>query len=216
MKLGELKSTRRYPRGKTLFFEGQRAGGVYVLCSGRIKLSTHSEEGKAIIARVVEPGEVLALSAIVNGTPHEGTASAIDDCLIGFINKRDFENLLNSSPLIALKAMKELGRVYRKAYTRICTLGLSTSVSGRLTRLFLEWCDLSPNGGESATIRQPYTHEEIAEMIGTSRETVTRLLRTFRERGLIDLEDGMLHIPNKNHLRSLVSTGKGHADRAAG
>lgn len=216
LKFSSLKSRQRYPRGKTIFFEGEPAGGVYILCAGRVKLSTNSEEGKSIIVRIVEPGEVLALSATVNSSPLEGSARAIDECLISFVDKRDFTHLLNSSRPVALKAIGELGRVYRKAYTRICTLGLSSSVSERLARLFLEWCDRSCAESVSASIPLTYTHEEIAEMIGTSRETVTRLLGTFREQCLIDLHGHMLYIPDTRRLRGLVGSGKGRNGKASG
>lgn len=210
--LSSIKSMHAYPRGETIFFEGQPATGVYILCSGRVKLSTNSEEGRSIIVRVVEPGEVLALSATVTGAPLEGSASAIDDCTVSFVSKRDFTSLLNGNRPIAVKALKELGRVYRNAYTRICTLGLSSSVGEKLARLFLEWCD--KNRAEGGAIRIPltYTHEEMAEMIGSSRETVTRLLRTFRDRGLISFEGNTLLIPDKRRLRGLI----GGAGRTSG
>ena len=207
--LGDFQSTRvvhSYPRGATIFLEGQPAQGVYLLCSGRVKLSTYSEQGKAIILRFAERGELLGLSAVIAATAHEKTARAVENCLISFIRKRDFIDLVQHNHDVTLNALKQLSRNYQKAHMQICSLGLSTSVGDKLVRLLLQWCgNGNGNGaGEPVRIKQKYTHGEIAEMIGTSRETVTRLLNDFRDRGLITFSRTEVCIPNRDHLRAAI------------
>jgi len=107
-KLSDLMICRRYTRGTAVFIEGQPPKGVYVLCSGRAKLSSYSEEGKAIILRVSESGEVLGLSAIVSGTPFEKTAHVIDDCLVGFIKRKDFIRFIETHHEAALNALHQM------------------------------------------------------------------------------------------------------------
>ena len=102
--LADLMICRRYTRGSAIFIEGQPSKGVYVLCSGRAKLSAYSEEGKAIILRVSEPGEVLGLSAVVSGTSFEKTGHVIDDCYIGFIKRKDFLRFIEKHHEAALNA----------------------------------------------------------------------------------------------------------------
>lgn len=202
----KVKIAHSYPRGTTLFAEGQPANGVYTLCSGRVKLSTYSEDGKAIIVRVVEAGGVLGLSACIAGLNHEATAQVLENCQLHFIRREEFFDLIEQSPAAAIKAMEELSRNYYHAHSQICSLGLSASAGDKLAKLFLEWYDHTASGPDASGRHIPinYTHEEMAEMIGASRETVTRLLKSFSTRGLISLRRNDLYIPDRQKLASAV------------
>jgi CRP/FNR family transcriptional regulator len=207
--LAELHSiavTHHYSKGTTLFIEGQAADGVFVLCTGRVKLSTYSEDGKAIILRIGEAGEVLGLSSSMCDGTYEATAQVLESCKVHYIRRRDFVAFVRGNGDAALNAIRELSRNYHQAYTQICSLGLSSSVGDKLARLFLEWHDRYANGAADAHILMDYTHEEIAEMIGTSRETVTRLLKDFRNRKLITLDHSNLYIPDRRKLAAAVGT----------
>ena len=199
-----LKITHSYRRGTTLFTEGQPANGVYMLCAGRVKLLTYSEEGRSLIVRIAEPGEVLGLSACVAGVPHEGSAQVVNDCQVNFVRRSEFLGLLKNNSGAAINAIRELSHLYHKAHAQICSLGLSVSASDKLAKLLLDWSSKSGNADGAARIRMSYTHEEVAEMIGTSRETVTRMLKIFKERGLIVFEGTELVIPDKRRLRESI------------
>jgi CRP/FNR family transcriptional regulator, cyclic AMP receptor protein len=211
--LSRLMICRMYTRGSAVFIEGQPSKGVYVLCTGRAKLSAYSEEGKAIILRVSEPGEVLGISAVVSGTPFEKTAHVIDDCSIGFIKRKDFIRFIETNHEGALNALRQVSGNYQKAHLQICSLGLSATVGDKLARLLLQWYDRATLSGP-ARISRLYTHGEMAEMIGTSRETVTRLLKDFRERGLISETKGEMCIPDRGLLKASIGSkhrnGNGH------
>ena len=196
--------TRSYPKGSTLFVEGQPASEVYVLCSGRIKLCTYSPEGRSLIVRIAEPGEVLGLSACIARVAHETTAQAITDCQVNCVRRDEFVDLLAKDANAALNAVRELSYLYHKAHTLICSLGLSGSASDKLAKLFLDWCDKTNLGGRNVRIPMSYTHEEIAEMIGTTRETVTRLMSAFRDRGLIHQDRGSLVIQDPQRLKAVI------------
>ncbi len=203
--LAVRKITHVYPKGSTLFVEGQPAHGVYILCYGRVKLSTYSEEGRSLIVRIAEPGEVLGLSACIAGVSYEATSKVIADCQVNFVTRADFVDLLKNDCNAALNAIRELSRLYHKAHTLICSLGLSGSASEKLANLFLGWCESIDDRRSDVRIPMNFTHEEIAEMIGTSRETVTRLLRTFKERDLVRLEGRHLIVPDPRRLKSAAS-----------
>src|SRR5215207_1414130 len=211
--LQSLKTSYTYARGSTIFMEGQPAKGVHLLCSGSVKLSTYSEEGKAIILRIAEPGEVLGLSAVISAVHYEKTAQAKGDCLVAFVKKKDFLRFVQTHHEAALNALKQLSSNYHKAHTQICSLGLSFSVGDKLARLLLQWYDRSTSSGP-ARISRSLTHGDIAEMIGTSRETVTRLLKDFRDRGLITLSRAELCIPDREKIKSSIGSkhrnGNGH------
>jgi CRP/FNR family transcriptional regulator len=198
--------THAYPKGNTLFIEGQPVAGVYLLCAGRVKLSTYSEEGRSLIVRIAEPGEVLGLSACIAGIAYEATAQAVSDCHVNFVGKNEFVDLLARDSNAALNAIRELSHIYHKAHSLICSLGLSGSASDKLAKLFLDWCSKFGESRSGVRITINYTHEELAEMIGTSRETVTRMMKMFRDRGLIKSDRSHLVIPDPKKLRASIGS----------
>jgi CRP/FNR family transcriptional regulator len=207
-----LKITNSYPKGATLFAEGEQADGVYMLCMGRVKLSAYSREGKALILRIAEAGEVLGLSAAIGGTMHEATAEVLETCQVNYVRKQDFLRFLREHGDAGYNALRQLSQNYHAAYTQICSLGLSSSVGDKLAKLLLGWCDhnghVNGQTGQDGRIhlKITFSHEEIAEMIGTSRETVTRLLKDFRERDLIALKGSDLYINSRKRLEAAIGT----------
>lgn len=199
-----LKMTHAYPKGSTLYMQGQKANGVYMLCQGRVKLSTCSKDGKVIILHIAEPGEILGLSTAISNTVHLVTAEVLEPCQVNFVKTEDFLGFIRKNPEACLSAVRQLGNNYQNAYFQICSLGLSNSVADRLASLFLTWCKENTQDCRSVQLKMPYTHEEIAQMIGTSRETVTRLLKDFRERKLISLKGSNLVIHDKRMLEQVV------------
>jgi CRP/FNR family transcriptional regulator, cyclic AMP receptor protein len=205
--LKSIKVSHAYPRGSTLFMEGQPANGVFLLCEGHVKLSTYSEDGKAIILRIAEPGEVLGVSSVISGKAHEATGEVTDYCRVSFVKRSDFLSFVQTSHEAALNALRQLSSNYYKAHMQICSLGLSSSAGDKLAKLLLQWCDLNIEDGTGRTvIPLVHTHGEIAEMIGTSRETVTRLLKDFKTRNLLTLTRNELCIPDKRALKASIGT----------
>lgn len=197
-----LKITNAYPKGTTLYMEGQPSNGVYILCQGKVKLSTSSKDGKVIILHIAEPGEVLGLSASVSRSSHIATAEVLEPCQVNFVRNEDFLEFLKANTEACFSALKQLSSDYNTAYLQICSLGLSNSVADKLATLFLGWCKAASDDDGSVRLKMSYTHEEIAEMIGTSRETVTRLLKVFREKDLISFEGSDLIIHDKKKFSS--------------
>jgi len=199
-----LKITNAYPKGSTLFMEGQPSNGVYMLCQGKVKLSTCSRDGKVIILHIAEAGEVLGLSPMISDSVHVATAEVIEDCQVNFIRNEDFREFLKKNSEACMSAVKQLSSNYQTAYLQICSLGLSTSVSDKLAKLFLGWCKTVSDESNTIHLKVSYTHEEIAEMIGTSRETVTRLLKEFKERKLVTRKGSDLIIHDRDGLESSI------------
>lgn len=199
-----LKITNVYPKGTTLFIEGQPSTGIFMLCQGRVKLSTCSKDGKVIILRIAEAGEALGLSAAVSNLTYEATAEVLEPCQVNFVRKDDFLGFLQHNAPACGNAIRQLSENYHSAYAQICSFGLSSSVADRLAKLFLGWCKTSHNG--SVHLKITYTHEEIAEMIGTSRETVSRLLKDFKDKELITLKGSDLVILDKEKLEAIIGS----------
>jgi len=201
-----IKVTKAYPKGTTLFFEGQAATGVYMLCQGKVKLSTCSQVGKIIILEIAEPGDILGLSAAVNGTDHETTAEVLELCQVNYIKTPDLLEFLQSNAEACLNAARQLSRNYQTAYRQICALGLSDSVADKLAKLFLGWSGNGSGGDNDVHLKNFFTHEEMAEMIGASRETVTRALKYFREQELVTLRGSDLIIHDRERLKAVIGT----------
>ena len=204
--LEKIRSVATYPKGALLFLEGQAARGIFVLCSGRAKLSTSSSDGKTLILRIAEPGEVLGLSATVSGRPYELTAELLEPSQANFVARKDFLEFLRANGEAALHVAQELCNNYHSAYAEIRSLGLSASASDKLVKLLLQWTEKSEQGGGEIRIKNTLTHEEIAQLIGASRETVTRSLGDLKKKGLIQVKGSTLMVRNRAALEKLVSS----------
>lgn len=204
--LDTVKFTGLYPKGSLLFVEGEEPRGVFILCSGRAKLTTSSTEGKTLIVKIAEAGEVLGASATILGKPYEVSAETIEPSQLNFIKRDDFLKYLNTHPEACLHTAQQLSEKYHSAQREIRSLGLSQTTSEKLARLLLDWCD---RGGEQTTkgirLKVLLTHEEIAQMIGTTRETVTRLLSDFKKKKILDVKGSSMFVLSKPHLENLVS-----------
>src|SRR5690349_23696870 len=200
----KVKYASAYPQGAVLFVEGQAPRGVYVICSGRVKLSTTSRDGKTLILRIAQAGEVLGLHATVSGKPYELTAETLQPSQLNFVRRDDFLHFLNEHGDACLRAAQHLSQNCQSAYEMIRSLGLSHSVTEKLARLLLEWSSDGEQTKDGIRIKVALTHEEMAQLIGTSRETVTRILGEFRDKQLAQLQGSTLLIKNKAGLEKLV------------
>ncbi|HVR40473.1 MAG TPA: Crp/Fnr family transcriptional regulator, partial [Thermoanaerobaculia bacterium] len=146
--LDAVKFTGLYPKGSLLFVEGEDPRGIFILCSGRAKLTTSSTEGKTLIVKIAEPGEVLGASATILGKPYEVSAETIEPSQLNFVKREDFLKFLNSHAEACLHTAQQLSEKYHSAQREIRSLGLSQTTSEKLARLLLDWCE---RGGEQTT-----------------------------------------------------------------
>lgn len=200
-----IKYATAYPKGAVLFVEGQTPRGIFVLCKGRVKLSICSTDGKTLILKIAEPGEVLGLSATVSGKPYELTSETVDPCQVNFVKREDFLRFLKEHSEACLRVAEQLSEKYNSACREIRALGLSHSAGEKLAKLLLEW---SIRNGEATRseprVKLALTHEEIAQMIGTSRETVTRLFADLKKRQIVQSKGSTLLIRNKAALKAMA------------
>jgi CRP/FNR family transcriptional regulator len=195
-----------YPGGALLFVEGQRPRGAFIVCSGRIKLSTTSREGKVLILKVAGPGEVLGLSAVVSGSAYETTAETVGPCQINFAERESLLRMVEGNAELSLRSIRALSAEFQSVYRDIHELVLARSSAGKLARLLLSWTrpDAEKTDRE-ANVPASLTHEEMAQMIGASRETVTRLLGELKKKSLIRVEGSTLVIHNRPALELMAA-----------
>jgi CRP/FNR family cyclic AMP-dependent transcriptional regulator len=204
-RLSAITAPSTYPKGATLFVEGQMPRGVFILCSGKVKLSTSSADGKTLILRIAEMGEVLGLAATVSGKPYQATADVLEPTQANFIVRNDFLNFLRDNGEVAFRVAEQLSENYYHALSEMRTIGLSHSAGEKLARFILDWCAQHDKGNGEIRAKLTLTHEEIAQMIGASRETVTRLFGDFKKRQFLEVKGSTIVIRDKSALEKLLA-----------
>ncbi|MGC2446635.1 MAG: Crp/Fnr family transcriptional regulator, partial [Candidatus Sulfotelmatobacter sp.] len=185
---------------------GQMARCVFVLFGGKVKLSTTSREGKTIITKISDSGDILGLNAVVSNRPYEVTAEMMEPGQANFIPKDSLMQMLRDFPDVAMRVAQQLSRNYYTAYEEIRTLGLSASPSEKFAKLLLSWSTKTTQSDDSSQVRLTLTHEEIAEIIGTTRETVSRLFSEFKKKQLMQSKGAMLMIRSRIALEKIVQS----------
>jgi len=203
--LNQIKHAAVFPEHAIIFVEGQRPRGVFVLCQGQAKLSITSRDGKTFILRIAKPGEVLGLHAVIGGTAYELTAETMQPCLLNFVDREDFLRFLKEHGDACLHAAQHISRECQDAYEVIRSIGLSRSVSARVAKFFLESATDGRVTKGAVHASLALTHEEIAQLMGTCRETITRTMAEFRKKDIVELKGSTLIIHNKPALERLVA-----------
>lgn len=204
MDFQRMKFTSLYPAGAVLFVEGQVPRGVYMLCKGRVKLTMASPAGKTVIVRVVEAGELLGLHSTISGDAHEVTAETLQPCQVDFIRSGDFMKLLHEHGDASISAMQQFSNYYRGACHQIRYLGLTPSATEKMACFLLESAAHGQETPKGIRFNLSLTHEEIAQVVGVTRETVTRALTELRTKMLISTQGSSVLIRNKPALEAMV------------
>ncbi len=195
----------RHARGTKLFSEGEAARGVCVICFGQVKISTTSRDGNTMILKIAGPGDVLGLSALLANVPHEATAEALQPCQVKAIGKREFTEFLGRRGIASMHAAQSLCAEYLDAFHDAQRLALPRSAAGKLARLLLDWGRAAADGKPEIRFTVALTHEEIANMAGMSRETVTRSLNQFRRDQWIIIHGASVTVIRPDQLERLAA-----------
>jgi CRP-like cAMP-binding protein len=187
-----------------VYLAGDPATTVYLLKAGRVKISRTAPAGREITFDILDPGEIFGELEVLGGTPRDAHAEALDDALICAIRREDFERFLQMHQDLTIKLTKLIGLRLRKIQSRVENL-VFRDVPARLAHLLL---DLSKThgvpDGPAIRIRAKLTHQEMANLIGCSRETVSTTLGQFRDQGLIRVDNRFLTILDRSGLDRLV------------
>ena len=197
--------SRHCSRSTVLFVEGHAARGVYVLCTGSAKVSICSADGKKLIMRIARPGDVLGLYAGLTGRPFEATAEMLEPGRVSFVSRQDLLELVGRQKAFGLGLVQLFSEQFSEFVDHTRMLLLSESATEKLARLILKW---SRDFGELTTggirLQILLTQEEIAQIIGASRETVTRLFSVLKREQIIGVRGGSMLIRNSAALASLA------------
>jgi len=205
MLIRQAGSVVHYPKGHVLFSAGEIADRVYLIESGWVKIYRLSADGRRVtVGSMRSPGEMMGLAETLWGGERTCFAGAINNVSLVTLSKNKFEELLFQQPLLAIKVAKLLGARMREAESIIHEM-VCWQAPGRLAMMLLkigEKCGQESNKG--IKINLPLTHEEIACMVGTSRQTVTSLLNTFKQEKSIILEGREINIVNPDKLAKWI------------
>ena len=204
--LAGVSSTTIYRRKAELFVEGQKPRGVFTLRTGKAKLTTCSRLGRTIITRFADPGDVLGLSAVVSGRPYGTSAEMMASGRVDFIPQDSVLRLMKEHDDFALAVAEQLSASYYPLHDAVRSFGLATHPVERLVKLLLSWTSA---GNEDASARDhsfelPLTQQEIADSIGSTRETVSKLFSELKRKHLLRSEGRELTITNRLELQRIV------------
>ncbi len=191
------------PRGAKVFQEDEPSNRVFVICTCQVKLSCTSKEGKTLILKIAMPGDVLGLGAVISGSRYEVTAETIEPTEIKSIRRGDFLLFIPKHGEARLHAAKALSEEYKAAFFDARRLALSGSAAGRPASVLLDWGKAASCGKPEMRFTMALTHEELANLVGSSRETVTRMLGRFKREKLIQMRGTSLLILSPHRLEEL-------------
>jgi CRP/FNR family transcriptional regulator, cyclic AMP receptor protein len=194
-RFAELTRERSYPKGSVILFQDDPGDSLFVLRDGRVKVVLIGEDGREVILGVLEPGAHFGELALIDDQPRSAHVIAMEDAQLLVLRREDFKRRVEANPTVAWALLSELSRRLRRADVKIGGLVL-LDVPGRIARLLLDLAD--ENGSEQ--IEKPLTHQTIAQMIGASRETVSRAMKEFQDAGLIRVERRRISVGDREAL----------------
>ena len=192
------------PRGAIIFHEDDPSTTVALICSGQVKLSCTSREGKTLILKIAMPGDVLGLGAVISGSRYELTAEALEPVVVKNIRKEEFIAFLETHADASMYAARALSEEYKSAFFDARRLALAPSAAGRLASVLLDWARNACEQGREMRFTMALTHEELANLAGTSRETVTRVLSRFQREKLIQIKGASVTLLAPDKLEALA------------
>jgi len=197
--------TSLHGRGEVLFGEGELVRGVYILRTGRATVSISSREGRVVILRIAQVGDVLGLNSVLRGSSYNATVKTIEACRTQFISRAHLIEIMERNQSGANVISQILSRELAELTDRARSLLLPQTANARLAHLLLEWCKRSAvDQSNLVRIDKDLTQEQIAQMICSSRETVTRLLASLTRRNIIRITSDSIFISDRAALERIA------------
>lgn len=200
--IGSLARVRNYKKSMIVFMEGEPGEALFFIISGKVKISKMTEDGREQILHILQNGDVFAEVVLIDGGPYPATAEVIEGGQIGMLMNDDIENLIRANPDIAIKLLRLMSKRLRLAQIQVRDMALKDTY-GRLASMLLMLA--KDHGQETACgkkIDLPLSRQELANLVGTTRETVTRILGDFKKFKCIELDKQAITIVNEDKLKT--------------
>jgi CRP-like cAMP-binding protein len=199
-RFAEVTREKSYPKGSVILFADDPGDALFIVREGRVKVVLIAEDGREVILGVLAVGEHFGELSLIDDQPRSAHVIAMEDSALMVLRRDDFRRRVEETPAVAWSLMQELSRRLRRADDKIGGLVL-LDVPGRIARLLLDVADT--DGSE--TLDAPLTHQTIAQMIGASRETVSRAMKEFQDSGWIIVEQRRIRIGDRSALERRTS-----------
>jgi CRP/FNR family transcriptional regulator len=204
-KLERIQRRDIYPGGSMIFAEGEEPQGIYCICSGRVKLSIYSFDGRAMIMGTATSGDLIGINALMSEKLHILTAESLELAQLCFINKDNFLDFLGRNADIGLKLAKKLSNELYETYSAVRDVKFKRSYE-RLAELLLRLCDsrseATPDG---IMVKISFSRDDLAEMIGTSTRTLTRILMKLKYLRIIECRRQQFLIRDRAALENIIA-----------
>lgn len=198
--LAKIMQTRKYNKDSIILSKGEIGDSLFIIISGQVKVGILSKDGREITFSFITPNDFFGEMAILDRKKRSADISTVGDTEVAVLRGADFISLLKKHPQMAIKVISILSRRLRFADEQIESLGFF-DVSRRLTKKLSQLTEeFGKKRKEGILIDLPLTHQELANLVGTSRETITRILNHFKKRGLIKVEKRKIIILNQKEL----------------
>jgi CRP/FNR family transcriptional regulator, cyclic AMP receptor protein len=196
----EQMETVRFPRGTTIFDEGEPGDRLYIITSGKIKLARHAPDGRENLLTVMGPSDMFGELSIFDPGPRTSSAVCVTEVTAATMNSEMLKQWVADHPAIAQQLLRVLARRLRRTNANLADL-IFTDVPGRVAKTLLQLANrFGVQEGGALRVNHDLTQEEIAQLVGASRETVNKALATFAHRGWIRLEGKSVLIVDTEHL----------------
>ncbi|ACB85601.1 Crp/Fnr family transcriptional regulator [Natranaerobius thermophilus] len=203
--ISKLAYLREFPGGSVIFYHGDPGEAMYYVKDGKVKIVKDDFDGREQILHIMKPGDIFAEVVVFDDGPYPATAEVMEDTVVGVITKERLENHLHEHPTIAIKIMKLMGKRLRKAQSKVADLALRDTYQRTINIIYnLMEEDDCAFCSEKQEIAITATHQELASMAGTSRETVTRVLSTLKKEGIIKTDKGYIAVTDPVKLKDKV------------
>lgn len=203
--ISQLAYLREFPKGSTIFYQGDPGEAMYYVKSGRVKILKEDYQGREQILHIMKSGNIFAEVVVFDDGPYPATAQAMEDTTVGVITKEHLEQHLIDNPNIAVKITKLMGKRLRSAQNKVADLALRDTyqrIVNIIYNLMMEdecaFCE------EKKEVAISATHQELASMAGTSRETVTRVLSSLKNEEIVKTDKGNISVKDPVKLKLKV------------
>lgn len=199
--IAAVMTEKAYARNELIFLEDDPAEGMFIIRQGRVKVSKSSADGREQILHILKEGDIFAEVVLFDRGVYPATAEAVEETRVWLLRNGDMEVLLQSHPKLAVKLLRLMGRRLRQAQLLIRDLALHDTC-GRLAGLLLRFARREGERTEKGIVLDlDLTRQELASMIGASRETVARILSRFQREGVLELDKQKIVIRDEQKLR---------------
>ena len=203
--ISKLGVKKKFPKDSIILFEHETGSALFVIVSGKVKVSRVSEDGKEVILTILGDSDFFGEMAILDGLTRSANVTSMEDSELFIIQRKDFLELLQIHPEVSIALLLELTQRLRAADMKIKSLSLKDA-EGKVATVILQLADdLGKIKQGTVEIEKLPFQQDLANMAGTSRETISRTLHSFAKKGLVELDGSKLRILNYEKFKEQYS-----------